>query len=343
MNSFFSAMINAGIGPTHVCTFLSSLNIPPPHQSTLFSRQKEAFDAVIETAKDSCKRALVEEVTLTQTDPITPGDESANELGGLPLTVSYDAGWSKRGTGRSYDSNIGHGVLIGKSSRKCLDFSVRSKVCDTCDRAQRSGVIPKEHKCYKNWTGSSKAMEPDMAVDMIQNIQSTGLSVGTLVMDNDSTTIAKVREVNPLIEKLSDKNHTKKSISNALYALSNTHSVLKNRKTLNYVLRMFMYAIEQNQGNVEGLQKRLSEIVRHMYGCHEQCSGEWCTYSDNPEKFAHNSLPYKKPLQDKNLSEALHKLVQQYIAKADRLAYQGSSQANESFNNIVASKAPKAR
>ena len=31
-----------------------------------------------------------------------------------------------------------------------------------------------------------------MAVDMIQNIQSTGLSVGTLVMDNDSTTIAKV-------------------------------------------------------------------------------------------------------------------------------------------------------
>ena len=106
---------------------------------------------------------------------------------------------------------------------------------------------------------------------------------------------------------------------------------------------MFMYAIEQNQGNVKGLQKRLSEIVSHMYGCHEQCSGEWCTYSDNPEKSAHNSLPYKKPLRDKNLKEALHKLVQQYIAKADHLAYQGSSQDNESFNNIVTSKAPKAR
>ena len=156
LNEFFLfSNDQSGIRPTHVCTFLSSLNIPPWHQPTLFSRQKEAFDAVTETATDSCKRALAEEVTLTQTDPVIPGDESGNELSGLPLTVSYDAGWSKRGTGRFYDSNTSHGVLIGKSSRKWLDFIVRSNVCDTCDRAQQSGIIPKEHKCYKNWTGSS--------------------------------------------------------------------------------------------------------------------------------------------------------------------------------------------
>ena len=77
---------------------------------------------IVEMAKDSCDRALVEQVALS--DPLEGADTNAS----APLSVSYDAGWSKRGTGRSYDSNTGQGVLIGKSSRKCLDFSVRSKV-----------------------------------------------------------------------------------------------------------------------------------------------------------------------------------------------------------------------
>ena len=330
-------MVNAGLGPTHVATFLSGLNIPAPHHSTLQSRQKEAMVPIVEMAKDSCDRALVEEVALS--DPLDGADTSAS----APLSVSYDAGWSKRGTGRSYDSNTGHGVLIGKSSRKCLDFSVRSKVCDTCDYARRSGEPVKKHKCFKNWSGSSNAMEPDMAVQMISNIASKGHTVGTLIMDNDSTTIAKVREINPNILKLSDRNHTRKSISNALYSLAKDHSALRNKKTLNYILRMFTYAIEQNQENITGLQTRLREIVPHIFGTHDLCSHEWCSYNENPTNFEYSSLPYKKPLTDAALKLAFESLTEQYINKADRLAHQGSSQANESFNNIVASKAPKAR
>jgi len=321
-------MINAGIGPTHVGTFLGTLNIPPPVTSTLIARQKEVTGGIIDTAKDSCSRALEEEV-----------EQSPMES----LTVSYDAGWSKRGSGRSYDSNTGHGALIGNNSKKCLDFSVRTKVCDICDNAQRLGVLPRKHDCFKNWSGSSKAMEPDMAVDMIKNIQSKGHSVDTLIMDNDCTTIAKVKEINPSIKKLSDSNHTNKSIRDSLHNLSKNHSILRNDKTRKYVNRMFKYAIDQNQGNIDGLQQRLREIVPHMYGSHDICSEDWCSFKRDPQNFVYSSLPHKKPLTDVPLKEALSKLVDQYISKADRLAFQGSSQANESFNNIVASKAPKAR
>ena len=162
-------------------------------------------------------------------------------------------------------------------------------------------------------------------------------------MDNDSTTIAKLREINPNILKLSDRNHTRKSISNALYSLAKDHSALRNKKTLNYILRMFTYAIEQKQENITGLQTRLREIVPHIFGTHDLCSHEWCSYNENLTNFEYSSLPFKKPLTYAALKLALESLTEQYINKADRLAHKGSSQANESFNNIVVSKAPKAR
>ena len=65
-----------------------------------------------------------------------------------------------------------------------------------------------------------------MAVQMISDITSQGHTVGTLIMDNDSKTIDKVRDINPNILTLSDSNHTRKSISNALYNLAKEHSAL---------------------------------------------------------------------------------------------------------------------
>lgn len=58
-------------------------------------------------------------------------------------------------------------------------------------------------------------------------------------------------------------------------------------------------------------------------------------------RFKH--LPCGKPLSGDHLKEDLHNLVQSYISRADILLNIGSTQANESFNNSVASFAPKNR
>lgn len=42
-----------------------------------------------------------------------------------------------------------------------------------------------------NWTKSSKAMESDMAVDLLHELKSKGIHVDKLIMDNDSTTISR--------------------------------------------------------------------------------------------------------------------------------------------------------
>ncbi|CAC5408713.1 unnamed protein product [Mytilus coruscus] len=55
------------------------------------------------------------------------------------------------------------------------------------------------------------------------------------------------------------------------------------------------------------------------------------------------SLPYCKPLKDQQLQASLSTLFSNYITQSEKLAHLESTQGNESFNNTVASKAPKTR
>ena len=58
--------------------------------------------------------------------------------------------------------------------------------------------------------------------------------------------------------------------------------------------------------------------------------------------YEHKSLPHGKDLQDENLQKDLSTVVEIFVKNADKqLAPLGSSQANESLNNSVRSKAPK--
>ena len=116
-------------------------------------------------------------------------------------------------------------------------FDVKCKKCRTCDAAHRVGKVPRKHSCRKNWTGSAKAMEPAMAVDMLKRAKTPG-EIGTLVMDWDSTTVLRIQnEVNAHIKKKTDENHVKKGVISHIYTLSSTHKILKNSSVRNYIAR----------------------------------------------------------------------------------------------------------
>ena len=65
-------------------------------------------------------------------------------------------------------------------------------------------------------TGSSKAMEPDMAISMVERMNDKGCSVGVIHADNDSTTTSRLKEKFGNIKKRDDKNHLKKNLSKQL-------------------------------------------------------------------------------------------------------------------------------
>ncbi|XP_069140965.1 uncharacterized protein [Argopecten irradians] len=62
---------------------------------------------------------------------------------------------------------------------------------------------------------------------------------------------------------------------------------------------------------------------------------------DRASGLKYNSLPYGKPLTDKKFQNSLQNIFEKYKKQADKLAFASSTQSNENFNNIVASKAPK--
>ncbi|XP_011685184.1 PREDICTED: uncharacterized protein LOC105448359 [Wasmannia auropunctata] len=121
--------------------------------------------------------------------------------------VSYDMGWSTRGTGRQYDSN-GFGAIIGCLSGLVLDYSTCNRKCKKCSM---DGPTP-DHDCRKNFYESAKAMEAHVAKKIVTEseiLRNENIEIGVLVGDDDSSTIAACRAAasHPII-KQSDVNHT---------------------------------------------------------------------------------------------------------------------------------------
>lgn len=55
-------------------------------------------------------------------------------------------------------------------------------------------------------------MEQSMVVSMVKKKMDEGVKVSTIIADDDTTTISRLRQnVNPAIQKKSDRNHIRKN------------------------------------------------------------------------------------------------------------------------------------
>lgn len=257
-----------------------------------------------------------------------------------PCQFKYDMGWQKRGSGRAYDSKSGVGTLIGNKTGKICAYGVKTKDCRMCNFHMNKGKVPPEHKCQKNWSGSSKAMEPSVAVDVIKEVEQQNVQVSVLIMDDDATTMARIKEnIAHPITKWSDLNHTKKHLGNSLYSLQKKHKSFSN-KCVQFIQKCFSYAVIQNKNQPEKLKSALCQIVPHAFGDHSNCDS-WCGYLSNPETYKHKSLPHGKDLCGKDLQEDLNNILSVFVNNVEKIAPAASTKDVESFNNMIASKAPK--
>ena len=90
----------------------------------------------------------------------------------------------------------------------------------------------------------------DICFIIIQKIKDKGLDIGVLDMDDDSSTVARVRrDVDPSIVKRSDSNHVKKNFTSQLYKLKDSTKGLKiSTSTMKYLKICFSKALKKNQG-----------------------------------------------------------------------------------------------
>ena len=162
--------------------------------------------------------------------------------------------------------------------------------------------------------------------------------------------------------------HIKKHVVGSLYKLQKEHRVLKT-DVIQKIARCYTYAVHQNKGNTEHVRIALLNIVPHLFGEHDKCSN-WCKCHQSADSSKHDT-EFKPPhdkashgvtdshnssrtataaaprhvltLTGSKLRQDLESIFTRLANDAAKIAPCGTTRQNESFNNIMASKAPKAR
>ena len=152
-------------------------------------------------------------------------ESSGDYFQGVPaITVIADGGWSKRSHKHSYNAKSGVAVIIGIHTKKLLFLGVRNKYCSTCSIAKTSGKEIPTHVCFRNWNGSSPAMETDIVVEGFRQAESThGERYMRLVGDGDSSVLTSIHQRVPVwgrfVRKIECVNHAIKNYRGKLEAI----------------------------------------------------------------------------------------------------------------------------
>lgn len=253
-----------------------------------------------------------------------------------PIAASMDAAWLTRGNGKFTNSKTGHAELIGIYGGEVIASGRRHRHCSLCRTKS-----PEDHDCHANWTGSSKAMEADIIANLVLDLK--GARVTVLVGDEDSSTMAKVRELVPWqVLKVIDVVHAKKNFGGALFAV---RLKLLTPKVIEYLKDCFSYALHQNRDRPLQVKAAILNIPNHVFNEHENC-GSWCRFQREPETYQHRRLPeIWAGSADMKLAlrNAITTVCEKFASKAQSLAPCLSSNTNESFNFVVTTFSPKSR
>jgi len=152
-------------------------------------------------------------------------------------------------------------------------------------------------------------MESDILCTLVMSLVDEKTTVGTIIMDDDSTTFKRLKTLLPEVTKRTDKNHVKKNFVKQLYAVSTKQKMTTD--TINYFAKCFSYCCSQAKGNPDAVRRGLQALGTHPFGSHEFCQTAWCRHIDKPDaKFP--SLPNGRPLTNRILQQDLQTLFARY-------------------------------
>ena len=202
-------------------------------------------------------------------------------------------GWQKRSSGNRYDSLSGHAFTIGANSKKNIYCMVSSKMCATCQSAEANGTIAREHKCPKNYSGSSKAMEADAALESYVSLfrENEGtIAFSHVIADDDSSMRAilrhpqrngkgKLPEEIPAPEWYCDPSHRTKVVAKPFFALAIQPKSVSEATNVDAgrIKKWYAYMIRDNRDkSFEQLKRAAEAVILHLFGIHTNCDEKWC-------------------------------------------------------------------
>jgi len=305
----------------------------------------------------------------------------------IGIVASGDAGWQGAGSRNTYNSISGHTLLVGGYTKLVLAFKFFSKICQTCSNLHKKygnnfdvNLVP-PHRCSKNWSDSSKAMEPNGLVDCAKQIWNSGKAwLKIFVSDDDSSSRAALKytlEARMFLENLLepprgpdgkklkdtgklpgwmripttflvDPSHRRRVYGSYFYRLIARCRAFK-KTDCEVLIRNFGYAMKQNRGKpMDEFKTAMNAGLYHQFNDHVHCSGEWC-------KYVHIDQSLWNEVNENNNNKLRNKVADEMIwneAKAihdlfvtdENLAmlnHEFDSQKNEALNKAFTKVAPK--
>ncbi|XP_031353734.1 uncharacterized protein LOC116178384 [Photinus pyralis] len=338
------AMMAIGSGFSHLEQVTSSLEIPCMSSRMYTALHDEVSEAWEETSLRTMKEAAEEEKQIA----LRNKDVDKN---GVPcITVVADGTWAKRSYHTNFNSSSGAAAVIGYRTKKVLFLGVRNKFCTVCKIAETTGDTVKSHTCFKNWNGSSAAMEADIIAEgFSKSMEMYGLIYEKLIADGDSSCYKKILDTNPyesvVVEKIECKNHLLRNFSRKIRELikdTSSGPLILRKKIQQNQLRLRWAVCKaisfrksepiQFQEKVNNLKKDLGNCISHVFGEHKDCAA--LKYFCDAAPIAHGSVV--TDLKHTDLHEKLESFINVLVHHARSLIHDVDSNIVEHFNSIIA-------
>jgi hypothetical protein len=326
--------VHSGLGRSAAHMFTSILDVPAPSDNAWDRGTRVVYPAMEAGGHASAKAALVEERVEALAAGVLP-----DEKGETPIVISIDARWPKRG--RANNSLDGYMAAIGARTGKVVDFTFRTKV------GKR-----------KNWARASKAMEPDMGVEIVDRInsESNGAWVEGVCMDLDAATRAHIRTLCeergwPEPRTLHDLNHFIKCVKGAFIQIKTRFKGQKvftaeTQLRLASQIALMIHQQRTSYASVADLEASLLQVIEHAFDKHTHCN-KWfsCPCTGASRRVASNYNKDGAWLSERGgqalkleLVALVKKIVRDHGAGLMHLA---DTQGNEAFNGLSACVTPK--
>ena len=351
-----------GLGHTAMKMFGSLFGWEGLHLKTFQDKESRIISSII----DNTEEVLIASVTKVkesyrQMDPTL--------LDPMPITVSFDGSWHKRG----HTSMYGVAAVIEVLTGLVVDYVVLSKYCHACslkkkDFCEESVVFHEwyeDHKdnCAINYQGSSNAMEVEAAVRLWQRSEERhGLLYTGFLSDGDSKAHKAVSDLNIYTEPIVKEeciNHVHKRMGTALINLSKQkrlggrgHGRLTKEKAIKFQ-HYFRHAITHNIGNQDGMRTAIWASLFHCMSTdedpqHDRCpSGDnsWCFYNKaeaTGDNIPLHSAKIRYPLSPEVATEMIPIYERMSDSNLLKRMEKGKTQnTNECLHSVIWSRCPK--
>jgi hypothetical protein len=297
------------------------------------------------------------------------------------LSVSSDARWDKRGSGRRYDSLSGCSVMLGNRTKLVIAVEAMSQVCSKC----RQGQQHEDSLCPKNYDGSSKGMEAEGAARIARRLfENYEVFIEEYVSDDDSSCrkilthsfwdlifAGRLTEAlwprsksgrkkpntgllpveHPNIVFLADKGHRVRSFARKHFALAN-----ENTKELKLgcttvdaerIKRRLSWTLRlRTKGTYEEFRIAVLACLEHHFDNHDHCLEVWCpakrATDDSREK---HSLRLRCKTKNHEMYAKFKEYHEAFMDKDKlvQLFHGWDTNAVESFNKLLTKFLPKDR